>query len=957
MKPRRREATVKGEGTGIRRKDLCAYTSEGDIRLGALCLNYTVLFFLCSLLAFLPYLILDRSFVYRIDGASQYIVYLRYMGQHLKEWAGQIARGNFLPVMYDFTIGMGDDVNAIIRFHPLDFLSLFVPSQWTEYLYDAILLIRYYLSGLSFCLFAFLWKNAGTREQNKLPYPISQAGILSGSMIYVFCGYMLLRVMNHPTYASPFIILPLLLIAVERLLKGKGYVLFPAVVFLGFVSNYYFMYICSVALLLYVLLRLPDYLRDCAREEKSRLRAFFSLLIRAALLYLLGLCMSLVTLLPTILRYASSYRTSQTAHRQNLLYYADLRRYVAWIPNLITPFVSSGNGTNLNYAVTVAPALFLLVFFCRGKLRTMKRVLALELVFLLIPAGGYILAGFNNENNRWMFLISLALGMCVVFLMDAFSCLDRARQRALVLFGVFFLLLLGGIAAATSWKIYAAAAGLELIVCIAVLIVLNRRGAAIKTVRGVVLLITCVSVIGNAWMTFLPGYGNMASHSTKSGQSYRRYIRGIGSTVKQLDQEGFYRVDSSAVKSGSENAGIYYGYRGVSMYNSILNTELIHAMLDEGNIGLDSVTHLQDMDGRFLAESLAGVKYYVTDKPGNRPYGFSEEPVLTTDSYYVYENAYALPFAYSYDHYILKEEYEKLDPVSRELVQLHAAVVDASEGPIPQALTPISGAAEEILTEEVPLPDRQEGMIRTENGYKVETKRSVLTLSYEKKPGYVCVLQLKGLRGNEKARLIRVSSGLADKKFNLRGAENTYTLGKEDYLISLMAESEAVKAGETGQIEITFFRPGQYSLDSVQMLYLPVKRYGEGIAGLSEEAMTKPEFTANRISGTISLSREKLVTFQVLSKKGWKLYIDGEEKDLIRSNVCYLGAYIPEGVHEVLLVYETPGLRMGAAVSLAAFVIWLALIVSGLRGKKRCGAQSGADGIREQNSPGPDLDR
>lgn len=150
MKPRRREATVKGEGTGIRRKDLCAYTSEGDIRLGALCLNYTVLFFLCSLLAFLPYLILDRSFVYRIDGASQYIVYLRYMGQHLKEWAGQIARGNFLPVMYDFTIGMGDDVNAIIRFHPLDFLSLFVPSQWTEYLYDAILLIRYYLSGLSF---------------------------------------------------------------------------------------------------------------------------------------------------------------------------------------------------------------------------------------------------------------------------------------------------------------------------------------------------------------------------------------------------------------------------------------------------------------------------------------------------------------------------------------------------------------------------------------------------------------------------------------------------------------------------------------------------------------------------------------------------------------------------------------------------------------------------------------
>ena len=87
--------------------------------------KYTLLFAGVSLIVFLPFLLEGRSFVCKVDGQSQYIVYLRYMGQFLREWFRGIARGKLIPPQYDFSIGIGDDINAIVRFHPLDFLAAF----------------------------------------------------------------------------------------------------------------------------------------------------------------------------------------------------------------------------------------------------------------------------------------------------------------------------------------------------------------------------------------------------------------------------------------------------------------------------------------------------------------------------------------------------------------------------------------------------------------------------------------------------------------------------------------------------------------------------------------------------------------------------------------------------------------------------------------------------------------
>jgi cobalamin synthase len=134
----------------------------------------------------------------------------------------------------------------------------------------------------------------------------------------------------------------------------------------------------------------------------ERALAFFVLSGKMVSLYLLGLCMSLATLLPTILRYLSSTRLSQASETKNLLVYEDRRRYAAWFLNLISPYRSSGNGTDLNFAVIVLPAAAVL-FMYRYRSMAMKRF------------GGISgdLAGWFLVNSE---LVMLAVGVFLLML-------------------------------------------------------------------------------------------------------------------------------------------------------------------------------------------------------------------------------------------------------------------------------------------------------------------------------------------------------------------------------------------------------------------------------------------------------------------------------------------------------------------------------------------------------------
>lgn len=886
--------------------------SEREKRRSSYIIAYTAFFALVSLAVFSTFLAEGKTMICRTDGESQYFVYLRYMGQYLRKVLSGILQGDFHLPQYDFSIGMGDDINAIVRFHPLEFLSVFVPAAYTEQLYSVITLLRMYLAGLSFSAYAFYWRKK---------YPVSGINVLTGSLLYVFCGHMLVRALNHPTYAAPFIVLPLLLLGAEKSMNREGDLLFPAAVLLGFWSNYYFMYICSIALLACCLLRFPEICKE------DRLRQFPKFAGRLIGLYLIGLFCSLLTFLPAALRYRSSARVSQMGTMKSLFYYSDIRRYGSWFLNLISPYKSSGNGLMMGYAVTALPAVCLILASASGRFRTLKRCLLLDLAALLMPLFGYVFAGMNNENSRWVFLIALPLGMCCVFGIDQIAQLsDRQKHLTAAVSGLF----LAGVCAECLLfgpDLYTIAGAAELILCEAVLFGMAKRHASVKSIETAALAITALSIAVSGLMTYSPSFGALAADYTDRGEADRLYQTCRMSAAADLDDPSFYRVDTADLSHSLENCGEYLDLNGTSIYNSIVNSSLISSALADDQVGLDGLTQFHDLDGRPVSLNLAHVKYFVCrrDNTGMVPYGFSEKPVLSEGYFDVYENEHLLPAGFACTSFMTSAAYEKLSGPEKEMAKLQAVILSGSspaeEEQLREAgLTEIKDPDSEVTADTISLPDKGDGMERSPDGYSASEGGGSVSFSVKLKAGCQTYLKLEGLVSSRAWDCVQVSTEDTLRTITLRNENETYNIGRQDYLINLGYSGR----DREKQVTLTFPLSGSRELDGIETIAVSLQGFDEKLSSLGENALEDAEFTDGKITGKAECSQPAVLVFPVLAQEGWSLECDGEKADLITVDGCYLAAILDAGSHVLCLEYRTPGLQagaVGAGAGLAAFIM------------------------------------
>ena len=900
-------------------------------------LIYTAVFAVLCLGVFFPFITGNKSLVGKGDGQSQYILQLRYMGQWLRHTVRDFLHGDFVLRSYDFTIGMGEDIGSVIRFHPLDYLSVFVPSSCTEILYDFIIFLRLYLAGLAFSVFAFYWSCAGS-------------SVLAGSIVYLFCGYVFELGIVHPIYISTMIVMPLLLLGAEYMMdrdRKHSFVLFTVMVYLGFTSNYYFMYINSVALLIYVLIRFGAVYRE------NRVKNFFLLFLRMVSAYMVGLMMAMITLLPTLKRFFGSYRSQSMAQSSSLLVYEDLRRYFAWFINLISPLEASGNGTHLNFAVIALPCIVILVLSGRQAWKGMKKLLLVNLVFLLLPLGGYIMAVMHTENNRWVYLISLSVAMTVSFAVPKIGSLSSLQKKGLISVTAVFD---AGVAVLTvlwGMDVYHLLAAAELTVCTLLILGYEKsRGSfsveassqkAASRAMSLVLCVTVVSTVLNGYFTFGRPFGNLTRFYAPAGTTasyfsdsrYANYSRvgsGIGGEAENAPREwtdGFYRVDGYWRRSNEDNASLQLAYPGVQIYNSVLNAAQISYLMDTDNIGLTTMLHIQTLDGRAASEAVAGVRYFQTPRKNLRqlPYGFDQE-AWSGKKMVICENKYPVNFGFTVDTLISASDYEKLSAAAREEIMLRAAVVDddipGSTGSA-KDLKQTDGREEtsSIETVEIPLPSGTDQIEPTDGGYRVRKDKSSVSLSFTRKAGCDTLVELAGLVPHGIGTSLRVDADGISKKVTLLSDQQTYTLLRRDYLVNLGYSD----VEEEDTLTLTFRDAGEYDLDAIRMVYVPRAHYSEHIEELNRHSLQNATFGKNTVTGSVSLDAPRYMVFQIPWSAGWSLRVNGEEKELIQTDQCYMGTVLESGTNEIRLTYRTPGSGTGTLLSLAGLLILMGAAV------------------------------
>ena len=110
---------------------------------------------------------------------------------------------------------------------------------------------------------------------------------------------------------------------------------------------------------------------------------------------------------------------------------------------------------------------------------------------------------------------------------------------------------------------------------------------------------------------------------------------------------------------------------------------------------------------------------------------------------------------------------------------------------------------------------------------------------------------------------------------------------------------------------ITFPKAGKFKLEDIEIFALSMDKYPEQIENLREEPLENIKMDINQITGTVNLSKNKILCLSIPYSKGWSAKVDGEPVEILRGNYMFMAIPLEAGYHEIEFNYFTPGLRMG----------------------------------------------
>ena len=67
----------------------------------------------------------------------------------------------------------------------------------------------------------------------------------------------------------------------------------------------------------------------------------------------------------------------------------------------------------------------------------------------------------------------------------------------------------------------------------------------------------------------------------------------------------------------------------------------------------------------------------------------------------------------------------------------------------------------------------------------------------------------------------------------------------------------------------------------------------------------------------------EMVVVTVPADEGWTLYVDGKETEIEPFADALVGVHLEKGSYTIKLCYTTPGLKVGAGISLGAVILFL----------------------------------
>lgn len=891
---------------------------------------YTLCFFAFSTLIIAIYAAAGKSFVWWDDGMYQHVNSLAYYGKYLREVFSGFLHGDFEVPMLSLSIGYGADIPTTLNYYvfgdPFSFFAVFVPERFTEILYNVLIFVRLYLCGLVFCVFL--------RHRGRKSVP----AVLSGSLIYAFCGYMLFAGVRHPYFLDPCIFFPVLLIGIDRIFEKKKPLLFIVMTAVCAVFNIYFFYMICIGMFIYAVAVYFSFF------EKRNFVDLLKWLGRFVLYFAVGVLLAGVVFVPSAYALMSASRTTSDVFVP-LLYSSDY--YNKFLSSFIGP-VNAGSWTRLS--LTGVSVVAVALMFLRRKKTAHKIVFGVLTLFLLVPYFGHILNGFSYVSNRWEWMYCLLCAYIVSTVLENTEEFSDNHRLYAGLFGLLASVALAFTVSASDKNALILAA----VLCLTSLTLLAFRNNA-KAARTALCVCT---VLGVGVNVFLMYYGSSSNKNATVGYDYAGSFHDKGAVFETLFSEN---TPETVISSLPDAEKIRYdifgnGRYNVAMQRGVNSTEFYYSVSNPYVSGYFDALHLNvpmeqkysDSDGRLALDMLAGCRYFVSVDGARQPFGYSTLVASTVSggrTYDIYENPDSPGLVYAFDKEFSSSRFNSLSPAQKQQIMLSFAVTDASENTQTLSFDEVEKKFNVVCGD---------GAEYDGKSFRVTKKNAEVTLTFNGDALSETYLDFEqiGFSPFERSDLVDDSTWAemtdkqkekANRKYNIGTTKNklyikvsaedatkeltcfnptySYYKGDDDFTVNLGTFDKGLT-----KITLTFETCGNYHFENMRVSCLSSEKVLSAAKAL-KNTVSDIEVFKNGISCKTDFDKEKTVVFAVPFSSGWAAYIDGEEAEVFNANVMYSGVRVSAGAHTVTLRYKTPFLTLGAVCTVLGLVSCAACVI------------------------------
>lgn len=915
-------------------------------------LIYTGIFIIMCVLVLFNFIKFGKSLIREGDGFYQHFVFMYNYNEIIRSIFSNLSNG--IP-LFSWEMGLGLDIIGQYSYYVIGdiftYITLLFSNDKSIIAYNFTIILRMFFAGITFIAYA--------KYKNK-----SDNLSIIGGIMYAFCSFTLVNGILHPYFINATIIFPLMLLAVDKLIKEDKMSFFIFIIFMTAISNYYFFYKITVITYLYSIIKIM------CENKNNKIKTLIKKLMKITLCYIVGVLMSSIILLPTIYAFLNSDRFASQSVMYNLKYYENL--------------LVGGKGFSTVFWV---PTIFILTIpslVSRFKENKTNIILfIIESIMLLVPFIGSLMNGFSFPINRWSFMYIFLLIYLFISLVNEDYKYSTKEMAIMVIVSLIYISL---VLIFEKIDVNIAKCSITFLILYITLILLNNVDINIinklisRRIFVIISILICLNIIAYSEMYFGIKYDANIKNFFDEDKVMEIYSSGNGQIEKfdeaikkiKKSDDGFYRVGE--ITKYSKNESLLYNYKSLNSYLSVGNGYIGKLSREILNKYYEKVDALNGLDNRTKITTLLANKYYITTKEKNYlvPYGYVLKDQIESDinienPTQIYENNNALPIAVFYDNYTLRKDYDNLTALEKEQIILDTAVIEENinEYKIKKDNNLISNI-KNSTTRDVPysviegneyLKDKVIETVDNNQFIKLNIKRiknSELYLSFENLE-YIpyTIEELKTIELGENYTKIQESEFYNKYKdydpssgFNINiyynnlntqiSVENkntsAYFVNIPDQLINLGYLEE-----HSGNIKIAFSKIGKYKFDSLKIIAVSMDKYDKSIKKLKNNTFKLKKYDSNYLKGSIKTETSGILQFSVPYTSGWTAYVDGEKVETINVNTAFIGIPLKKGKHEIYLKYETPYLKYSIVMSIVGFIIFSIIIIYEKRNRKEQG--------------------